>query len=828
LLEATTMRGLRGTRWRLWLALLATLVLTPCVEASADITPPSVPTGLTASAVSCSQINLGWNASTDTGGSGVWAYNVYVYRNAVWTFLKQVLAPATSTSVTGLSASTLYYYIIAGVDGAGNTSALSSWTSAATVACTATTTTTTLPAGGACSSPTIIPSQGGTFSGVNSGTSTLAGMCGSTGTSPEKVFRWTPAVSGVATIQTCGGGTNFDTALYMRSGSCSSGGEVACNDDACANASGLLRASRITPTVTAGQTYYIVVDGYGGAQGTFALTVTAPGTVTSTTAIASTSTTTTLVSVDRTVPAVPTGLTAAAANCSQINLTWLASTDTGGTGLRGYNVYRGGAFMKQVLAPATSTGDAGLAASTVYSYAVRAVDNAGNASGMSTTVSTNTPTCSVVGTGQLRWAKRRGGTSADNGKAITTDGSGNVLVGGSFTGTVDLGGGALSSGGMDDAFLAKYLADGTPVWSRRMGGTGNDGVTGIAVDRSGNAFVTGYFQNAVDFGGGALSSAGLNDIFVAKYSATNGFLWAKRFGSTGDDEGFGVAVDGNGDVLVTGVYTTSVNFGGSTLSSFGGGRGAFIVKLGGSDGHHIWSQRLLSLSESFGFGVAVDSAGNAYDVGSFIGDVMFKGIRYTNAGDQDVFLAKYAAADGAETWIDHFGGPNTDMGTGVAVDAGNNLVVTGQFNGSVDFGGGTYTSVNNDVFVAKYAGSSGAYIWSKHVTGPGWENATGVAVDSTGNIAVTGNFDNAIDFGGGALSTVGSGDIFVAKLSGASGAQLWARRFGGSTNDSGNAVAIDGSGNVVTTGSFGATVDFGGGPLTSAGGADIFVVDLTP
>src|SRR5438552_15271128 len=176
LLEATTMRGLSGTRWRLWLVFLATLVLTPCVEASSDRTPPSVPTGLTASAVSCSQINLGWHASTDTGGSGVWAYNVYVYRNAVWTFLKQVLAPATSTSVTGLSASTLYYYIIAGVDGAGNTSALSSWTSAATVACTATTTTTTLPAGGACSSPTIIPSQGGTFSGVNSGTSTLAGM----------------------------------------------------------------------------------------------------------------------------------------------------------------------------------------------------------------------------------------------------------------------------------------------------------------------------------------------------------------------------------------------------------------------------------------------------------------------------------------------------------------------------------------------------------------------------------------------------------------------------------------------------------------------------
>src|SRR5207247_8033727 len=80
------------------------------------------------------------------------------------------------------------------------------------------------------------------------------------------------------TIQTCGAGTTFDTVLYLRSGSCAGGLEVAagCNDDACFNAIGLFRASRLTPTVTAGQTYYIVVDGYGGAQGTFSLTVTPP------------------------------------------------------------------------------------------------------------------------------------------------------------------------------------------------------------------------------------------------------------------------------------------------------------------------------------------------------------------------------------------------------------------------------------------------------------------------------------------------------------------------------------------------------------------------
>src|SRR5439155_664147 len=157
------------------------------------------------------------------------------------------------------------------------------------------TTTTTLPGGAACSSPTAIPAPGGTFSGTTSGTSALAGSCGSSENSPERVYQWTPAVSGTATIQTCGAGTSFDTVLYLRSGVCANGPEMAagCNDDACANASGLFRASRITPTVTAGQAYFIVVDGYGGAPGTFSLTVTPPGASTTTTTPASTPTTTT-------------------------------------------------------------------------------------------------------------------------------------------------------------------------------------------------------------------------------------------------------------------------------------------------------------------------------------------------------------------------------------------------------------------------------------------------------------------------------------------------------------------------------------------------------
>jgi len=166
--------------------------------------------------------------------------------------------------------------------------------STTTTAIATTTTTTTLA--GACNNPTAIPAQGGTFSGTTSGASSQAGSCGSSGSAPERVFQWTPALSGTATIETCGAGTNFDSVLYLRSGVCAGGAEVGCNDDACVNSSGLLRASRITPTVTAGQTYFIIVDGYSGASGTFALKVAPPGgssTTTTSTSTTSSSTTTT-------------------------------------------------------------------------------------------------------------------------------------------------------------------------------------------------------------------------------------------------------------------------------------------------------------------------------------------------------------------------------------------------------------------------------------------------------------------------------------------------------------------------------------------------------
>src|SRR5207249_161531 len=130
---------------------------------------------------------------------------------------------------------------------------------------------------------TTIPPEGGTFDGTTTGTSMLAGTCGPSNAAPEHVFSWTPALSGAARIETCGAGTNYDTILYIRQNTCADGAAEVCNDDACANSTGAALASRIDPPVTAGQTYFIVVDGFGGDHGNFRLAVFAPTTTTTTT-----------------------------------------------------------------------------------------------------------------------------------------------------------------------------------------------------------------------------------------------------------------------------------------------------------------------------------------------------------------------------------------------------------------------------------------------------------------------------------------------------------------------------------------------------------------
>jgi hypothetical protein len=422
------------------------------------------------------------------------------------------------------------------------------------------------------------------------------------------------------------------------------------------------------------------------------------------------------------------------------------------------------------------------------------------------------------------WSKRFGTASSDYGSSVAVDGSGNVLVVGAFQGTVDFGGGPVTGGGYSDIFVASYTSGGAFRWAKRFGASGYDEGFGVGVDGSGNVTVTGFFAGTVDFGGGGLTSAGDSDIVVVSYTSSGAFRWAKRFGGTGSDTGYAVAVDGNGNLVVTGTFQGTVDFGGGPLAC--AGISDIFVASYTSAGAFRWAKRFGASSYAEGHGVGVDSSGNATVTGAFSGTADFGGGPLVGAGVYDIFVASYTST-GAFRWAKHFGGTSYDGGLGVAVDKDANVTVTGYFAQTVDFGGGPFTSAgSNDSFVASYT-STGGFRWAKRFGATMTDAGRAIAVDGSGDLVVTGNFSESVDFGAGLLKSAGIDDIFIASYSSA-GAFRSAARFGSAGSDASFGIAVDNAGRVVATGYFSDTMDLGGGPLASAGLGDIFLLQLTP
>jgi len=434
------------------------------------------------------------------------------------------------------------------------------------------------------------------------------------------------------------------------------------------------------------------------------------------------------------------------------------------------------------------------------------------------------------------WSLTSGGAGDDRGQAVDVGSDGSVVMGGYFAGTNNFGGTTLvstsyawiSPNTVKDGFVAKYTASGSHVWSRKVGGTSDDGVNGVAIDGQGNVIVAGYCASTVDFGDGVGTFGYGKDAFVAKYSGVNGsLLWAKRFGGDYDDYGYGVAVDSSNNVIVTGMFTASVNFGGGTLTSAGGGD-MFVVKLDGATGNHMWSKRFGNVNTDYGYGVAVDGSGNAVLIGRYAGALDLGGGTMNSVSNSyDSFVMKLRGTDGGYVWSRSMGGSGQDFANGVAVDGSGNVVVTGYFEQSVNFGGGTLSSAGlRDVFVAKYSGTTGGYLWAKQLGGSGSDSGNGVAVDGSGNVVLTGSFSGSVNFGGGAIAGLDI-DVYVAKYD-TNGGYVWAERFGDIYNQFGNAVAVKGASNIAVTGFFQGNVDFGGGTQTNAGNSDIFLLNLEP
>src|SRR5260370_8919617 len=154
-----------------------------------------------------------------------------------------------------------------------------------------------------------------------------------------------------------------------------------------------------------------------------------------------------------------------------------------------------------------------------------------------------------------------------------------------------MGGGWLLNTGGSDGYVGKFSPTGTYLWATSFGGTGADQVNGIALDSSGNVFVLGVFTSAATIAGVPLTTVGGWDTFVAKYSSSGAPLWAKSFNSPGNyDLPTALATDLNGNVIITGHFTSTINLGGGVLSApVVGTQAVFPAKYSGS-ARYIWPE----------------------------------------------------------------------------------------------------------------------------------------------------------------------------------------------------------------------------------------------
>ena len=241
-----------------------------------------------------------------------------------------------------------------------------------------------------------------------------------------------------------------------------------------------------------------------------------------------------------------------------------------------------------------------------------------------------------------------------------------------------------------------------------------------------------------------------------------------------------------------------------------------------------WASKGGSTGDDYGQGVCTDAQGNIYQIGYFVGIATFGPLSITSGGGFDIFVAR-AGSDGVWHWAVKAGGSSNNYGRAITLDGDGNIIITGEFTGSVTFGTHSLSGTGgSNVFVAKLD-PYGNWLWATRAGHNGNASGNSIATDSQNNIYVTGAFTYQAYFGS-TLLYAGSGgynDIFLAKLNSAGSNWLWAVQAGGNSNDYGYGVALDEYDNVYITGSFMGYANFGGSYyMTSQGYMDAFVCRL--
>lgn len=424
----------------------------------------------------------------------------------------------------------------------------------------------------------------------------------------------------------------------------------------------------------------------------------------------------------------------------------------------------------------------------------------------------------------IDWAKKAGGVSEEIATNIAADKSGNVYVTGYFNGLANFGSTTLTSFGDTDIFITKLDVSGNFLWAKNIGGVGEDKVYSITADASGNCYVTGSFNGAATFGSTTLTSSGEADIFIAKLDPTGNLIWAKKAGGSSNDEGSGIAIDISGNIYVTGILIGSTNptFGSLSLSLPNAGYfEIFITKLDAS-GNFLWVKSAGGSGGDLSNDIATDDLGNCYITGSFQGpSANFGSVTlFTGSGAPDAYFAKLDSS-GNFIWAKSIGNSYYDEGKSISTDGAGNTYVAGTFQGTVYFDSIELRSAGPKTFITKIDSSSN-FLWAKS---PGPDDGLGLSLttDYSGNCYITGSLSSVDAFG---LTDLENSDVFVAKMD-SSGNYIWARGLNDIHYIHGEYISIDTLGNGYLAGFFLDTTTLGSTTLVSTGDKDIFITKLS-
>lgn len=410
------------------------------------------------------------------------------------------------------------------------------------------------------------------------------------------------------------------------------------------------------------------------------------------------------------------------------------------------------------------------------------------------------------------------------------DEAGNTYITGSFqSASVTFGSVTLNNtdpSGSPDIYIAKLNPQGVVLWARKAGSTSDDVATGIGVDSSGNAYITGYCSGIANFGGINLTNASfIGNVFVVKYDGAGNVIWARSASSANDASANSIAVAANGTSYVSGYFNGAMTFGAFSLAG-SGFKDIFVARLD-SSGNVVWLKSAGGGVDDEAKGIGIDANGNCYVTGYFIStSAQFGAITLTNnISSAEVFVAKYTST-GTVSWVRQGKGNILEFGYAIAADASGNSYVAGAFWDTFQLGNTTLTNTGSggDIFVAKYD-TSGNLLWAKQAGGDDDDAATGITVDQAGFTYLTGYFTStSATFAGTTLTNSGefTGDVFVTKIDPA-GNLLWSKSAGSIDDERGNGIAVDKDGNGFVSGYFNASATFDGVTVTNINTSDVFV-----